>query len=39
MKTRGTACRIAGVLLGMIVVVGVLANVPDIAKYIKLKTM
>jgi len=39
MKTRGNACRIAGILIGVIVVLGVVANTPDIAKYIKLKSM
>ena len=36
---NGNACRIAGLLVGVIVLLGVVANLPDIAKYVKLKSM
>jgi hypothetical protein len=34
-----TGCQIAGIVVGAVIVIGILMNVPDIAKWIKLKSM
>lgn len=39
MRNHMTACQIFGIVVAGIVVLGILINVPDIGRYIKLKTM
>jgi hypothetical protein len=34
-----SGCQIAGIVIGALVVLGIVLTLPDIAKYIKLKSM
>ena len=38
-RSTCTACRAIGIVLAGIIVVGIVMNIPDIAKFIKLKAM
>ena len=38
-QTACGACRAIGVVLAGIIVIGIVMNIPDIAKFIKLKAM
>ena len=39
MRVQMNACNLFGIALGVIVVLGIALNVPDIGRYIKLKAM
>ena len=39
MTTGLTGCDIAAIVIGALVVLGILLTLPDIAKYLKLKSM
>lgn len=39
MRRAISPCQVAGIVVGVIVVLGIALNVPDLARYIKLKSM